>query len=121
MTEGEIVEEVLARTKELAKLHAAPLRTHSAGERDFNFNNFWFKISFYVPKYWSLLGPKFGEIKTLAVYATGTYTNPLFWLNREASSPDGLWEIDKPACEGLLISLRASMILDDLAGISPGA
>ena len=121
VTDEEIVQEVCERAIKLADLKTGPLRIfNDGGERAFTFNNWYFRLHRYVPEHWSFSGPKHGDVKMLVVHFAPNYSSTPFYYDMGRKKPgENPWQLDREGCESLILSLRHSMILDDLAGIPP--
>ena len=115
MTDDEIIEEICERAIKLAALKTEPLTlTNDSGRRGFRFGDWAFDLRRCVPKFWSFSGPKFGDIEMLRIHLAANSGEAPFYY-----SPDQNFPViqNRELCDVMLLALRHSMILDDLAQI----
>ena len=132
MTDEDIAQEIIKRVIAYYRLHCKPLRLldpEDKGERLFKIGSYHFQLRFWKPQFWSLVGPKAGELKRIAAqkgigfshYNTAGYP---FFLNTENAGEmikqhGAIWALKRDEClQELLPCLRHNMVLDDLADIA---
>ena len=113
MTEWEIVVELMGRSVELANRECVPLRALTDdGDRQFRVGPWAFEVHRYVPKNWSMTGPKFGDVRTITIRRYDGYL-AVFWILIEPGKTELKAEYE--LCETELIPyLRRLMILEDI-------
>ncbi len=117
MTEEEIIRELCERAVKLADLQVGPIpifATH--GHRSFEFGAWQFDLRCYTPEHWSFSGPKCGDVRSLQICLAANAREYLFYFSVDVPTHT---HVNYESCESLVIALRHSMILDDLAAISP--